>query len=97
MLPLQQNILLPFIGIAPSTVACAPACVCLKCLYAIQTDYMVTQAALARALNIAAGRTGSVLCACLAQLTSTVSCPAYSHIHQQYMYSYLFHQAPSSV
>ncbi len=59
--------------------------------------YMSTQAALARALNIAAGRIGSVLYACqtLAQLTSTVSCPAYSHIHQQY--SYLFHQAPSSV
>ncbi len=36
---------------------------------------MLTQAALARVVNSAAGRTGSVLCACLAQLkTSTFFC-----------------------
>ena len=33
---------------------------------------------------------------CQDQLMSTVSCPAYSHIHHQ-QYSHLFHQAPSSV
>lgn len=57
--------------------------------------YMLTQVALARVLNIVAGRTGSILCACPVQLkTSTTDCPAYHHIRQQY--SNLFHQASSS-
>ncbi len=33
---------------------------------------MLTQAALAKVVNIAAGRTGSVLCACLAQLRANI-------------------------
>ena len=59
--------------------------------------HMLTQAALARLLNIAAGRTGF----CFVCMSGSFKdehlfdCPAYSHIRQQY--SNLSHQASSSV
>jgi len=46
----------------------------------VAMTYMLTQAALAKVVNIAAGRTESVLCACLAQLeTSTIFCMTAPH------------------